>query len=130
MDAELSSTQSLVGVIIIVVAALCLAVGWAIQEEKRRKKLSETWNDVAEGEFHHVEYGDDVWWQRGQRSSMAARSTMRKQHLKLTVVFFNDGRSFVLNGRHDAPYPAGTRVRIRENGHGKRVLGTPASDLH
>jgi hypothetical protein len=81
-------------------------------------KQANIWFNVAEGEFDHVEYGH---WTESRRSGAMVHTT-NYYKMTATAIFFTDGRSYILNGRKDVPFPKGTKVTIRENKLGNRKI--------
>jgi len=67
-----------------------------------------TWTVTAEGTYDHVVYGQYEYTHHSM--------SHRKELLDVTIVYFDDGRTCVLYGRHDLPFPAGTPVVIEVNG--------------
>jgi hypothetical protein len=82
------------------------------------RRQAETWHELARGAFDHAEYGD---YTVTERSGAMVHHTSHRR-IDVTVVVFNDGRSFPMRGRHDMPYPTGTKVIIDENEVGGRRI--------
>lgn len=89
--------------------AMWLLVRW-------ERKQANTWTVVADGEFDRAEYGYYTY----ARRSGAMVHTTSYHRMDVTTVYFTDGRSFVMNGRRDMPFPRGTKIRIDKNGLGGR----------
>ncbi len=84
-------------------------------EDQAKEKARNQWSVVVEGVVDHVEYG-----QYNEERSVGAGPVHHLETfvMDVTVIYFQDGRSYVAEGRHDMPFPRGTSVRIWRNGLG------------
>ncbi|GEM_PF-2101390 len=94
------------------------AILFLILSEKEGNRLAEEWIVVASGIYHHVVYGKHT----ESRRSGAMVHTTHYYEMKVTVLYFTDGRTCVLGGRRDIDFPSGTNVRVIENGLGQRKI--------
>ena len=75
------------------------------------RKQANTWTTVADGEFDRAEYG---YYTYSSRSGAMVHTTSYHR-MDVTTVYFQDGRSYAMNGRKDMPHPRGTKIRISRN---------------
>jgi hypothetical protein len=91
--------------------AMWLLVRW-------ERKQANAWTPVADGDLDRAEYGHYFALSR----SGAMVHTTSYHRIDVTTVFFQDGRSYVMDGLKNMPYPRGTKVRIMRNGQGNHRL--------
>lgn len=91
--------------------ALLLYVFWM---NKQRKK----WDLETEGEYDHAVYGE----KEVKKRSGAMVHTTRSYIIERTVVFFADGRTYVLVGWVEIACPKGTKLKIYKNPLGGRRI--------
>ncbi len=93
-------------------AAVCGLIAFLFWDEKRRERA---WSVRGEGVYDRAEYG---YYVQSRRSGSMVHHTSYHR-MDVTAVYFEDGRTCVLGGRHDMPYPKGTAIRIRANLNGR-----------
>lgn len=99
----------MVPIIIGIFLLSCLIIFVIIVENKRSK----TWETAAEGVYSHVVYGK---YDYTTRSGAMVHHT-NHHTMKLTVIYFTDGRTLVMKGRYNMEHPTGTKLRIWRNGN-------------
>lgn len=114
----------IIGLSILVI--ISMAIHFLRENDKR---LSAQRFIVAEGVAKSVEYGCYTEWYTTRSGAMAHVTSKRARKMTCTVVRFDDGRSFVLDGRHDMPFPYGTRVRVIEDGYARRAIVSADADF-
>lgn len=109
-------------IIITIVSFFLVFGGFGFYAAWDETKKSKVWTLVAEGIYDRVEYGSFEYTTRG-----GAMVRVTRHHvMEVTVVYFNDGRTCVMEERHDMPFPKGASVRILENGMSRRKIEAAA----
>ena len=89
-------------------------VGFLIcRREQAREEARKDWQMVAEGVVDRVEYGQ---YKEDRRVGAGPVKHTETFIMDVTAIYFQDGRSYVANGRHDMPFPHGSKVKIWRNG--------------
>lgn len=99
------------GVILLIFVSISIYIVYLSKQYKLR---ANTWN-TTKGVYHHVEYGFHN--QRETHGSMVHHTEYRR--IEHTIIYFDDGRTVVLNGRYNIPCKAGTHMTIKVNGNNK-----------
>lgn len=97
-----------------------IALVFASIERKTSERKRGEWKIVINGTYDYAIYGE-YDYVRSRHVGMAGHTTDTYK-MKVTAVYFNDGRSVVLKGRHDILFPKGTAIKVSENGLGERKI--------
>ena len=89
---------------------------------KRVQRLRNEWRTVFEGTYDYAVYGEYDYVRMHRTGAMVHTSRATHHVMKVTAVYFDDGRTAVMEGRQDMDFPTGTAVRIIENGLGQRKI--------
>ena len=79
--------------------------------DKFDKKASKNWELIAAGIYDRVVYG---YYKETRGGGMGSRRHTYK--MDVTVIYFKDGTTCVMDGRYDIILPRGTRISISRNG--------------
>src|SRR6188474_2271129 len=99
-----------------VLAALLIGVAAFVALFARwERRQANSWTVEAEGTFDRVEHRR---YQRSYWSGMMMLPAIIHGFAELTVIRFQDGRAFSVDGRFETAVPQGAPVRLRRNGLG------------
>ena len=77
------------------------------------EKAGKNWEFIAGGVYDRVVYG---WYNQTRSAGMGSRRTYK---MDVTVIYFKDRTTCVIDGRYDVIFPRGTEISISQNGHGE-----------
>lgn len=109
--------KNIFGVVILIVVGLGLACFDSERRERRSKQITR----LAEGTFSHVEYRHKHSGTVRFDSHLHPSGPYQNKQ-DITILFFEDGTSFVFDGMISNTWPKGTDLAIDEDGNGKRTV--------
>lgn len=104
------------GFIFLTIIIACITLPFvALLHERKQARV---WRTVATGIFDYAAYETKYYT---TRSGAMAHSTSHHRDVVMAI-YFDDGRSYEINGRCDVPYPKGSTIAVVENKLGWRRI--------
>ncbi|MDE2001028.1 MAG: hypothetical protein KGI60_00490 [Patescibacteria group bacterium] len=95
---------------------LTLAFAGVYFSNKEDEKKRNQWRVIAKGIYDYAVYGEYDYTVKHRSGAMVHHTSTTVHVMKVAAVYFCDGRTCVMEGRRDMPFPQGTVVHILENG--------------
>ena len=102
-------------VTLVLILFLVAMIAILVRVERASRRRDRQWEPVMTGTFDRMEYGHYTVRER----SGAMVHTMHYRRIEVSVLYFQDGRAVVMDGRYSMRHVRGTVVRVHRNGNGR-----------